>query len=834
MTENKGKNTKLALALNLRQLFLTWWVCLPNTFPTLVPPEILARGPLALEAYNKALAEGKTCVKRVPVMVIGQERSGKTSVKKSLRGEPFNPDEDSTVGIDVDPSYFKVSTEVWKVGEKDQETNSWTTISYERHAARLTVENLRTEKSIATGGVSPKPVQSGNIPLVETASGSVTSDSISASPATDVIKASSHDSSQVGIGDLTSVASAAAVASTSRQDSANSLSDFQTLQTSRDPQPGGNIAEMPEDTATLIEMLLKEDDKVEDEKEDIYSVLWDFAGQSVFYTTHPLFLTARAIYLLVYDLSQNPFERAKPIVTQGMFSGREDAFCAKTNLDYLDLWMTSVASLAIEDGSHQKGHGSEVLTEKLPPVFLVCTHADTPYDGRDGYALAREVFGSLRSKSYRTHLYEDVFVVDNTKSGHRSECSEIIRLRQEVLDLAKELPQLKEAIPMKWLRYENTLETMKTDGHKWISLNSAKQIASEVCNIVDEKQFRTLLNFLHDQRILIHFNDTPKLNKLVVLDPQWLIDVFKKVITVRPFNRKEKRFEEQWRKLEEKGVLEATLLEHVWDPLFQNDLETPKSLLEIMEKFSLLCPWPSSDASCSKQYLVPSMLMSQPPECITQLVASAQIPPLFLKFESGKIPLGLFPRLVLQFFQWGKDQYLSAVNPQLYHNFARFYPSKECSVVLLCHLSCIEVVVLGGNPILELAENLQSKLTLSAGVSHDTFEVTCARAVRRQLGLMLESMRNEFCWLKNMRYKVCFLCPVCCQGGKVNCCHKHCAQGCKQEECLHFWSESELCNTKINVCAKSAVAQNPTVQMEKFAPWLVPTGNQVKTPSFLF
>ena len=68
-------------------------------FFILVPPEILARGPLALEAYKNALTEGKTHVKRVPVMLIGQERSGKTSLQKSLKGKPFNPDEGSTVGI---------------------------------------------------------------------------------------------------------------------------------------------------------------------------------------------------------------------------------------------------------------------------------------------------------------------------------------------------------------------------------------------------------------------------------------------------------------------------------------------------------------------------------------------------------------------------------------------------------------------------------------------------------------------------------------------------------------------------------------------------------------
>ena len=39
-------------------------------------------------------------------MLIGQDRAGKTSLKKSLIGLPFNRKEKSTDGIEVDPSKF--------------------------------------------------------------------------------------------------------------------------------------------------------------------------------------------------------------------------------------------------------------------------------------------------------------------------------------------------------------------------------------------------------------------------------------------------------------------------------------------------------------------------------------------------------------------------------------------------------------------------------------------------------------------------------------------------------------------------------------------------------
>ena len=107
------------------------------------PPEILARGTLALEAYNNALAEGNARVKRVPLMLIGQDRSGKTSLKKSLKGIVFYPDEDSTVGIDVDQYHFEVTTEIWMTGKKDEEsTTDAEAISFEHSAARLVAERL--------------------------------------------------------------------------------------------------------------------------------------------------------------------------------------------------------------------------------------------------------------------------------------------------------------------------------------------------------------------------------------------------------------------------------------------------------------------------------------------------------------------------------------------------------------------------------------------------------------------------------------------------------------------------------------------------------------------
>ncbi|XP_078352927.1 uncharacterized protein LOC144637729 [Oculina patagonica] len=708
-----------------------------------------------MEIYNNALAEGKSLVKRLPLMLIGQDQAGKTSLKKSLKGISFNPEEESTVGIDADPSHFMLSKEIWKAGEKGQAASAEMAISFEHQAARFVADRLKKKET--DPGEKREHVTSGksNNPAMPT---------MRETPLSEPLK----DPDQIQ----------------SSEDPAGwTLDDINAF-----TPPEQEFQEI----AALAETLLQDDGL---ENGDVYSMLWDFAGQSVYYVTHVLFLTARAIYFLVYDLSQNPHDRAKPLMKQGVYKSFQDRSNLKTNLDYLDLWMTSVSSLASQDEDNI-GPKSESLPKKLPAVFLVCTHADNPHGGRNPREMANEIFGFLKKKPYGPHLY-DVFCVDNTKSGSESECPEVMRLREEVLAVSNKLPHINKAIPIKWLKYEKALQMMLELGYKWISLSRAKYIASKVCKIGGDDETQTLLNFLHDQRILIHFDDSPELNTLVVLDPQWLIDVFKKVITVRPYHWKEKKFEELWCKLEVDGILDGDLVKHVWSDL-NHQRETFEGLIGIMKKFGLLCPWPGSN-----QYLVPSMLKSHPPEAVMNLAASAQVSSLFVRFASGQVPAGLFPRLLLQFFQWGiEEAFWRPGSPKLYQNFARFFTSgdERCSVILQCHSSSIEV--------------------LYHSVEGNTADFSRTHAVRKQIGLILECLRKQIRCFNNMRYEMSVICPVCWEESKVVECKTHGVQRCKQEECLHFLSESECCGSKQSInCKKATFAEDIAVDAKVWAPW---------------
>ena len=82
-----------------------------SVFFSLAPLEIEARGEKAQLAYQSALKDGAVNVYRGRVLLIGQDRAGKTSLKKSLIGLPFNPKEKSTDGIEVDPSKVQLDVD---------------------------------------------------------------------------------------------------------------------------------------------------------------------------------------------------------------------------------------------------------------------------------------------------------------------------------------------------------------------------------------------------------------------------------------------------------------------------------------------------------------------------------------------------------------------------------------------------------------------------------------------------------------------------------------------------------------------------------------------------
>ena len=742
-------------------------------------------------------------------MIIGQARTGKTSLKKSLKGELFDPYEGSTEGIETDPSYFKVTTDIWRTGRNGEDPEIEPEFLLDRQLAQKLFKGLKEKERVGD------PSRSGTKPSVKDfqvvkpskAKPSVkdfqeVEPSEASSPPTESSGESRSNRFEPSLQDSKAVENAKAPSlrtevSVELEELKTSSSVTEQIEDDPSPQDSKDHQKVPENVAVWVEKLLKENKEFM-EGDDMYSVIWDFGGQSVFYDTHPIFLTEKAIYILTCDLSCDPYQKADTPVKKGRYRKIQDNDCEKTNFDYLDFWMSSIYSLVSNNTNRQETSSSETF----PAVFLACTHADKPYTKKGNPS--RKIFGALR-KIYGS-LLKDVFLVDNTKSGSNDECEGVKELREKVRFVAAKLPQMEQEIPLKWLRYEKVLYLMRKEGREKISIEDARKIASDKCGIDGEENFRTALNFLHDQKVLINFDESPGLKRMVILNPQWLVDVFKEVITFKGFSHNDENFEGLWCEFEESGILKRELLDHVWKR-FIDDQNTCESLIEMMEKFSLLCQWPSEGNT--EWYLVPSMLKSKPTSKCPN--PGVETPSLFVKFKSrrvpqgrdppGRVPPGLFSRLILLFHHWVQDQvkikHKKRNQPKPCSNYAMFriVPEDDISAALLCYSSLIEIVFVLEGDFLD-----ERRLNISHGI-------------HQQLGLILEGMRKEFSWLRHMDYELCVACSVCCGEKGSSSCGPHENRGC---DCLHLFSEEEL---KDPVCDRGDDGASCRVAKEKFHLW---------------
>ena len=78
---------------------------------------------------------------RGQIQFVGQERAGKTSLKKSLLGLRFDPKEQSTEGIEVDTSQFEIEVDEVKNWHSTQE-NKPGLIECSKDIAEMVTEKL--------------------------------------------------------------------------------------------------------------------------------------------------------------------------------------------------------------------------------------------------------------------------------------------------------------------------------------------------------------------------------------------------------------------------------------------------------------------------------------------------------------------------------------------------------------------------------------------------------------------------------------------------------------------------------------------------------------------
>ena len=446
-----------------------------------------------------------------------------------------------------------------------------------------------------------------------------------------------------------------------------------------DPEPFRHLS--PE-IITLVERILLQDHHSAG-SDEIWPVIWDFAGQSLYHALHPIFMSREAVYLLVSDVSRNLFQRADNHATkQPEQHGAQMSTKDESSLDHLMKWMDLVHSF--QDASSVASQGIA-----QPPVILVGTHADKV--SGDPWDAMNVILESFEGKAFSSHIVEDKFVVDNTRAGQpfKHEDQNVHRLRQKILSVASTLPHTKRQIPLQWLRVEKLLHRLASNGYKHVTKMEFRDVCNRICQFEVEGDSDELLHFLCDCGAVLYFSDEAnQSNSLVILDPQWLIDVFCQIITVVSSKKEPMPIREHRRTLEKDGILSEDLINYTCQNLSLK--LSQHTLLSIMEKCNLVCRW--DEQSGKVVYLVPSMLTAKPEEEISGLIGQGKLAPIYVKFLSGYVPYGLFCRFLISFGRCiSREQ--PAKPPKPFANAVRFFIDQKSNynVTLACFKSVITI-----------------------------------------------------------------------------------------------------------------------------------------------
>ncbi|KAK3594827.1 hypothetical protein CHS0354_002875 [Potamilus streckersoni] len=481
-------------------------------------------------------------------------------------------------------------------------------------------------------------------------------------------------------------------------------SNHTQLENNKTPErdPGECNATENHKTDLLREMLKLLKENPDKAKQDVrkygHLTIWDFAGQYAFYTTHQMFLTRRAIYLLVSDVSG----QITDLVEDECYFDTEGKMKCKVH-ELVEIWMNSIHSCAPPDNENVNSAIS--FTVIPPPVILVGTHVDKigqnqmgmfgNYGGNNampvvsgddipdvrnpfqcdpqvqmerrelGHNYLTEIRSYLRDKPTIIHLVDKDFAIDNTVVD-----SELENLKMKIMDVAAQQPYWGEEIPTRWFLLEQQLMKIRDAGVKVISRNTVEALNLKgAVQLKEGEELDLFLKYLHETGTIIYFS-IEVLRENIVLDPKWLIDALKSLINAQPDLPNQpadngtqsdspadsdsvKALTQKWMDFKEKGILSSELVDAIWTKEKHPELhDNKRHILLIMEQFNIIAK-PRSFSEIGEKvenyFLTPCMLRQESPREVISPEHDQRLvstPVLCYIFRGKYLPPPIFHRLI--------------------------------------------------------------------------------------------------------------------------------------------------------------------------------------------
>ncbi|CAG0933934.1 Transcriptional regulatory protein DegU [Thermoflexales bacterium] len=273
---------------------------------------------------------------------------------------------------------------------------------------------------------------------------------------------------------------------------------------------------------------------IADQRSNISLNIWDFGGQEIMHATHQFFLTKRSLYLLVLNSRLTEEENR------------------------VEYWLKLIQSFGGES-----------------PVLIVGNQIDQhPLDiDRTG----------LQKK------YPNVVGILETSAATGAGIEE---LKASITKQVNNLPHVRDLLPETWFTVKTKLEGLGGDSN-FITYDKYLELCAEN-EVNDEASQRTLIGFLHDLGVVLHFQDAPRLEALGILNPQWVTNGVYKILNSPTL-------------FQNRGVLTVAMLDETL-----NLPEYPRGkrlfIVDMMKQFELCY-----DIEPDKSFLVPDLLPKDEP-----------------------------------------------------------------------------------------------------------------------------------------------------------------------------------------------------------------------------
>ncbi|UJR31332.1 hypothetical protein I4U23_018830 [Adineta vaga] len=751
----------------------------------IVPYEIKARGLDAIRHFQTACDTGTTLVRRTLLLLIGPKLCGKSSLKQILVSNHDSNDNDnlssdlsSSCSINID------QTHTWSLSKANYNHH------HHHHHRQSTHDSLKTMIQDFDENESSKSITQQREYESQLVHNIILNLLKRRYELHTVHEKKDRNWKETLLDDLKLVYPSPMVPLSIR-----SLVEKQLAQTkSIDPH-------------AVLTNLMSTTGKAKEDKPQEYERLrldlWDMPGStSSCGITHQIFLSSRAIYLLVFDLTKDldqPCEWNKEI----------------TNLDHLSYIMHSIYcySASINQG---RTNDEEVDIPRLsPPILLVGTHRNL-LPNSTKKAMIENKMATIRAmiatKPYFKHVIEPYFTIDTLRPD-AADIEQIDHLKQTIEELALAEPYICEQIPTRWLHFENDLNRLKKQQDNfYASLDQVCEIA-RTQDICSSDELKTLLDFYHDLGVIVYFGNTQDmfLKNTLILRPQKLIQLIKRLVCN---NNSENENDD--------GIIDERTFENLCQPF----IEQKQSLLALLKKFDLLCEFtPSTSSSTAattscKQYYVPGCIRRVYNEKIP--IEKDEQSVMFYYLFDRYFPESLFHQILVRTIKWTQLNHVST--PKLYYRRGKFILDDQHLLILTASTmkySRMKVQIIRTNPntMTNNSTTTPNITTIASNSTKNQDEVNPQLAdpvIVAKVRKFLESLLNDIksTWIRRLAFQCMVICPC----GKI--CDLHKTPYCSNNICLHFLNLDHCLSNPIVECSFRRV---PTNQYRNWFPKLTTT-----------